>query len=169
MRRRDRHPRAPHDAFRAQFPFPYAVTYRPDLHNALIDACQADPLVELATAAKVTGFDTSDEKVIATVEDGGRIDGSALIGTDGLWSKVRETLVGDGPPRVSGHIAYRAILPAAEICPSISAATKSCFGRNHTRIWCNIRYGAAKSSTLSPSSTVTVTKRAGMYLGILTN
>ena len=103
------------DAFHAQFPFPYAVTYRPDLHNALIDACQDNPLVELATAAKMTSFDTSDEKVVATLEDGGRIDGSALIGADGLWSKVRETLIGDGPPRVSGHIAYRAVLPAAEM------------------------------------------------------
>ena len=72
-------------------------------------------MVELATAAKVTGFDTSDEKVIATLEDGGQIDGSDLIGAYGLWSKVRETLVGDGPPRVSGHIAYRAVLPAAKM------------------------------------------------------
>ena len=91
------------------------MTYRSDLHNALIDACQADPLVELATTAKMTGFDTSDENVIATLEDGGRIDGSALIGADGLCSKVRETLVGDGPPRVSRHIAYRAVLPAAKM------------------------------------------------------
>jgi 2-polyprenyl-6-methoxyphenol hydroxylase-like FAD-dependent oxidoreductase len=134
MRRRDRHPRAPHDAFRAQFPFPYAVTYRPDLHNALIDACQADPLVELATAAKVTGFDTSDEKVIATVEDGGRIDGSALIGADGLWSKVRETLVGDGPPRVSGHIAYRAILPAAEMPEHLRCNEVVLWAEPHTHL-----------------------------------
>ena len=91
------------------------MTYRPDLHNALIDACQADPLVELATAAKVTGFNTSDVTVISTLEDGGRIDGSALIGADGLWSKVRETLVGDGSPQASRHITYRAVLPSAEM------------------------------------------------------
>jgi salicylate hydroxylase len=34
----------------------------------------------------------------------------ALIGADGLWSRIREAVVGDGKPRVSGHIAYRAVL-----------------------------------------------------------
>ena len=36
---------------------------------------------------------------------------SALVGCDGLWSTVREKIVGDGKPVVSGHIAYRAVLP----------------------------------------------------------
>lgn len=103
------------DAFHAEFPFPYAVTYRPDLHNTLIEACRAEPLVDLATAAKVTGFEEHGDNVAASLEDGGRIDGRALIGADGLWSKIRETLIGDGSPRVSGHIAYRAVLPADEM------------------------------------------------------
>jgi salicylate hydroxylase len=46
---------------------------------------------------------------------GETLEGAALIGADGLWSKVRETIVGDGKPRVSGHIAYRAVLPEAEV------------------------------------------------------
>ena len=103
------------DGFRARFLYPYAVTYRPDLQNALIDACRAEPLVDLVTAAKVTGYETDGDRVTATLQDGGRAGGAGLIGADGLWSKVRETLIGDGPPRVSGHIAYRAVLPAEEM------------------------------------------------------
>ena len=102
-------------AFAKHFPYPYAVTYRPDLHNALIDACHADPMIELATTAKVVGFTDAGDSVTVQLEDGGRIKGRALIGADGLWSKVRETLIGDGAPRVSGHIAYRAVLPADEM------------------------------------------------------
>jgi salicylate hydroxylase len=32
-----------------------------------------------------------------------------------MWSKIRQKVVGDGPPRVSGHIAYRAVLKREEV------------------------------------------------------
>ena len=32
-----------------------------------------------------------------------------------MWSKVRDKIVGDGKPRVSGHIAYRAVLKRDEV------------------------------------------------------
>jgi salicylate hydroxylase len=32
-----------------------------------------------------------------------------------MWSKIRGKIVGDGPPRVSGHIAYRAVLKREEV------------------------------------------------------
>src|SRR5882757_3382675 len=47
----------------------------------------------------------------------GRVEvrGRALIGCDGMWSKIRQKVVGDGAPRVSGHIAYRAVLKREEV------------------------------------------------------
>ena len=35
----------------------------------------------------------------------------ALVGAEGLWSKIRAQLVGDGPPKVSGHTTYRSVIP----------------------------------------------------------
>ena len=32
-----------------------------------------------------------------------------------MWSKIRERIVGDGKPRVSGHIAYRAVLKREDV------------------------------------------------------
>ena len=32
-----------------------------------------------------------------------------------MWSKIRERIVGDGKPRVSGHIAYRAVLKRDDV------------------------------------------------------
>jgi 3-hydroxybenzoate 6-monooxygenase len=32
-----------------------------------------------------------------------------------MWSRIREKIVGDGPPRISGHIAYRGVLARAEV------------------------------------------------------
>src|SRR3954452_23342013 len=32
-----------------------------------------------------------------------------------MWSRIRERIVGDGKPRVSGHIAYRAVLKREDV------------------------------------------------------
>src|SRR5262249_60295850 len=50
-----------------------------------------------------------------TLQSGERVRGRALVGCDGMWSKVREKVVGDGKPLVSGHIAYRAVLTREEV------------------------------------------------------
>ncbi|MEJ2121037.1 MAG: 3-hydroxybenzoate 6-monooxygenase [Alphaproteobacteria bacterium] len=102
-------------AFRERYTYPYGVIYRPDLHNALIDACKAEPLVTTHTSQTVTGFEDTGDGVRVSTEDGQVYEGAALIGADGLWSKVRAEIVGDGSPRVSGHIAYRAVLKTEEV------------------------------------------------------
>ena len=101
--------------FRERFAYPYAVIYRPDLHQVLLEACQAAPLVRLSTGQKITGYEDHGDRISLTTQSGKTYQGAALIGADGLWSKIRAQLLGDGPPRVSGHIAYRAVLPAAEV------------------------------------------------------
>jgi salicylate hydroxylase len=101
--------------FLARFRYPYGVIYRPDLHNALIEAAKATGKVEVRLGGKVTAFEDTGIGVRVSLASGETLEGAALIGADGLWSKVREAIVGDGSPRVSGHIAYRAVLPEAEV------------------------------------------------------
>ncbi len=103
------------DLFRQHFEFPYAVIYRPDLHQALIGACRDLAQVKLRTGVEVTGFAEHDNHVSVVLSNGETIDAAALIGADGLWSKLRAEIIADGPPRVSGHIAYRAVLPTPEV------------------------------------------------------
>jgi 3-hydroxybenzoate 6-monooxygenase len=102
-------------AFHAAFDYPYAVIYRPDLHKILVDACQAIPEIDLQLGKNVTSHRQTSDGVIVTTEDGEEHHGAGLLGADGLWSRVRESIVGDGKPRVSGHIAYRAVLPINEV------------------------------------------------------
>lgn len=95
--------------------YPYGVIYRPDLHNVLIEACRTQPNVTLTTGQQVVDFEDTGEMVRVSTASGESHEGSALIGADGLWSNIREKLVGDGKPRVSGHIAYRAVIPTPEV------------------------------------------------------
>ena len=88
---------------------PYGVIYRADLHRVLLHACQALPGVGLRTGAQVASFSQDGAGVQLRLADGERLHGVGLIGADGLWSRIREAVVG-GKPRVSGHIAYRAVL-----------------------------------------------------------
>ncbi|MBL6457256.1 3-hydroxybenzoate 6-monooxygenase [Belnapia sp. T6] len=99
------------EGFRRRFGNPYAVIHRGDLHGVFLRACQDSPLVELRTASAVAGYEQDGATVTALLAGGGRIAGAALIGADGLWSRIRAQLVGDGPPRVSGHTTYRSVIP----------------------------------------------------------
>jgi salicylate hydroxylase len=103
------------DLARATYGFPYGVIYRADLHQVFLDACLAQPGVTLRTHAKVESFEQSADSVRVLLTDGETLQAAALIGADGLWSKVREAVVGDGKPRVSGHIAYRAVLKREDV------------------------------------------------------
>jgi 2-polyprenyl-6-methoxyphenol hydroxylase-like FAD-dependent oxidoreductase len=103
------------DVARATYGFPYGVIYRADLHQVFLDACRAQPNVTLRTSAKVESFDQRADGVTVTLEGGEVVEGSALIGADGMWSRIREAVVGDGKPRVSGHIAYRAVLKREDV------------------------------------------------------
>jgi len=103
------------DAFRKKFQYPYALIHRADLHNVLLDACRASNLIQLDASQKVVAVDETDTAVTVRTESGKEYSGAALIGADGLWSTIREIVVGDGEPKVAGHIAYRAVLPTSEM------------------------------------------------------
>jgi len=103
------------DAVRAAYGFSYGVIYRADLHRILLEACQARSNVTLRTNAKVDAYTQSASGVRVVLAGGESLHGAALIGADGLWSRIREAVVGDGKPRISGHIAYRAVLKREDV------------------------------------------------------
>ncbi len=108
--------RIPLDArFRERFRNPYAVVHRGDLHGVFLRACEAHPLVELRVNSGVTGYRQDGTGAEAVLADGSTVRGRALIGADGLWSAIRQQLVGDGAPRVSGHTTYRSVIPVEEM------------------------------------------------------
>lgn len=99
------------EAFRARFGNPYAVVHRGDLYGVLLDACKSNKRIELRVKSTVTGYEQDGSSVTVRLASGETVTGAALIGADGLWSAIRKQLVGDGPPRVSGHTTYRSVIP----------------------------------------------------------
>jgi len=92
-----------------RFGYPYGVTHRHDLHQALVDAVR-EAKVQITLNCQIVEFIDNGKTVAVTSEDGRTIRGSALIGADGIRSKIRETLKrGEPDPLSPGLIAARAV------------------------------------------------------------
>ncbi|HEX4328375.1 MAG TPA: FAD-dependent monooxygenase [Burkholderiales bacterium] len=103
-------------AFRHQYKWPYAVIHRRDLHGALLDACRDKPeLVSLETSSGLKSFRQDGGRVQVTLDDGREVEGEMLICADGLRSAGRQQIIGDGEPRVSGHVAHRGVVPMDKV------------------------------------------------------
>lgn len=89
---------------------PHATVHRADLHHVLLDAVRKQPAVQLYTGDALTAFENHSEGVQVLTRAGVTLQGDALIGADGVWSRVRQHLLHDAPARVTGHLAYRAMV-----------------------------------------------------------
>ena len=102
-------------AFRKRFGNPYAVVHRADLHMVLLDACRAHNRVAVEVNAKVVRYDQDGSSVTATLGSGAKVKGRALVAADGLWSNVRNQMIKDGAPVVSGHTTFRSVIPTEQM------------------------------------------------------
>ncbi|MFT5217869.1 MAG: 2-polyprenyl-6-methoxyphenol hydroxylase-like FAD-dependent oxidoreductase [Planctomycetota bacterium] len=107
------------EPFRKHFGNPYAVLHRADLHRILLDACRASDRIELRTRHAVSGYQQDGRSVSIECNGKKTIKGLALIAADGLNSTIRQQLVGDGAPRVSGHSTYRSVIPTEQMPQAI--------------------------------------------------
>lgn len=93
----------------------YATLHRADLHALLLAAVQEHGLTELRLNTRLASFTESPGGVSVALDDGSTRAGDALLGCDGLWSRVRAQLLGAQPARASGHLAYRGMLRTADL------------------------------------------------------
>jgi len=112
---------------------PYWVIHRGDLQSVLLAAVQANPAIVLRLGARVDDFAMHGNSI--TVAAHSRREtleecGIALVGADGLWSRLRGRLGHDVTPRFAGHTAWRALVPAEAVaCESSTPAVNLWFGR----------------------------------------
>lgn len=98
---------------------PYATVHRADLHQLLLTALHDEGGAAPELGTQVRGFHVSDASVALQLADGRQVSGTALVGADGLWSPVRQGLLGDGDPQPTGHLAYRALLAQQDLPPAM--------------------------------------------------
>ena len=97
------------EAFRQRFGNPYAVIHRVDIHKSLLEGAVETGRVKFVTSTRVVRIEQTDTTVTAIDQHGNAHIGVALIGADGGKSVVRQQYVND-PPRVTGHVVYRAVV-----------------------------------------------------------
>lgn len=102
-------------AFLERYRYRYFVIHRRDLHGEILNACRQREEIALEASRNVTAFEERNGAIVVHCENGADYEGAALIGADGLWSPTRAAIVGDGAPRVAGHVTYRGVVPTGEI------------------------------------------------------
>src|SRR5262249_47409136 len=88
---------------------PHPVTHPHDLPSVFINEGNGNNLVSREANRTGEDFEEDGAGVTGHLQSGERVRGRAVVGCDGMWSKVRDKVAGDGKPLVSGHIAYRAV------------------------------------------------------------
>jgi salicylate hydroxylase len=93
---------------------------RADMHSLLLGAVRAQGGVDLHLDSRVIGITQNEQGVrVETVQDQ-VFEAPLLLGADGLWSMVRKQVVeNDVAPRVTGHLAFRAMLPQSALPASL--------------------------------------------------
>src|SRR5438105_4482564 len=94
----------------ARYGAPYFMIHRADLHGVLIDAVRALAPRAIHLGARCSGFDDDGSTVTLHRANGEHVIGDALIGADGVHSRIRNILVGDDKPTFTGCMAWRGLV-----------------------------------------------------------
>ena len=101
------------EAMATRYGAPYLTLHRADLHAVLLQAVQ-QTVVALHTDCAVQSFQQTPQ-MVSVLTNAGTQQTDVLVGADGLWSTTRQQLLGDGQPRRTGHLAYRALIRQADL------------------------------------------------------
>lgn len=109
---------------------PYWQVHRRDLQAALLARIAAEPLITTTRGYDASFFLDDGATVTLRTRDGATLEGCALIGADGVFSRVRQQMWGAHAPRFSGRTATRTVIPVAG-----SGATGGVVDATTTGVW----------------------------------
>jgi salicylate hydroxylase len=102
-------------SFEQRYGAPYLTVHRADLHGVLLRAVHATAGVDLHMGSAFCQLTQGQAGVSADFSDGLQTLSDIFIGADGGWSAVRKSLLNDGTPQPTGHLAYRAMVAQADL------------------------------------------------------
>ena len=99
----------------------YYLLHRADLHTSLADAVREKDANAINLNHRLTGIhQIADDRVEIRFANGHVVVGVAVIGADGAVSATRTRVFGDQEVNYTGRVAYRALLPAADVPPAVA-------------------------------------------------
>jgi len=120
--------------------------HRADLHGALSAAVLANDPTSINLGRSFNDLSQDESGVTARFSDGTIATGDALIGCDGGRSTVRDRLYGSAPAPYSGQVSFRALVPAANLRPELSAKRR-CFYIGPGRVF--VHFSLRKNSVVN--------------------
>jgi salicylate hydroxylase len=93
----------------------YFQIHRADLHQILVDAVMAHDPEAITLNKRIVDIAQDATSATAMFHDGTSATGDVLLGADGINSRVRACLFGEENPRFTGQVAYRFLVPVADV------------------------------------------------------
>ena len=115
---------------------PYATLHRADLHGLLMQAATRQGVQVQSNAAVKRVSQSLDAAMFEVMQQGQLLQHTATVAVaaDGVWSPLRQQLLGDGLPNFTGHIAYRALLAQADLPPHLRSHDVSVWMGAHAHV-----------------------------------
>jgi len=102
-----------------RFGSPFWSVHRGDLHQALAGALEQRAPGTIHIGSRCSGLEQNADGVTLLLENGESIHGDLLIGADGVHSRIRRVLFGEGRATFTGFMAWRAVVPMERLPPRL--------------------------------------------------
>jgi salicylate hydroxylase len=102
-----------------RFGSPYWLVHRGDFHAVLVEALAERAPGAVHVGTRCIGFEQDAAGVTLLLENGQHVRGDALIGADGVHSRIRAQLFGDGRATFTGFMAWRGVVPMERLPPHL--------------------------------------------------
>jgi 2-polyprenyl-6-methoxyphenol hydroxylase-like FAD-dependent oxidoreductase len=106
---------------------PFLCMHRADLHEALADVV---PNEIIHLNKKLVGLEQNGGPVTLSFADGTTATADAVIGADGVHSRVRDIIIGPDKPLHRGRIAYRSVFKSNLMPKEISISRTKWWGED---------------------------------------
>jgi salicylate hydroxylase len=102
-----------------RFGAPYWLVHRADFHQILVQALTQRAPAALHVGQRCSDFEQDEDGVTLLLESGEQVRGDALIGADGVHSRIRTALFGSGRASFTGFMAWRGVVPMQRLAPRL--------------------------------------------------
>jgi len=115
---------------------PYVTIHRADLHGLILQAAAREGVQVHSDAVVQRVHQTPDTVTLDVMQHGQPQQHVAAmaVAADGVWSPLRQQLLGDGLSTFTGHIAYRALVSQADLPPHLRSQDVSVWMGSHAHV-----------------------------------